>query len=232
MFGASLLPGVTVGRALGLDGMIRQPRGPEWQKVAREHTTREPAPTVPAGSRSGGGDTLLYLQSHADPRQSIHAPCPALPSSKAGHYAVHPYRWSDAMLEKHPPASPASPAPTVQAKWFKGGAEGLLDVTSMMGEPATWKRKGELWVRRLTPLECLRLQSGPDDFRWPDGISKTQKYKIVGNGVACRHGYALSKALAIADPVSKTVISLFCGGGLLDCGMHGRFWTYEPVGVL
>ena len=37
---------------------------------------------------------------------------------------VHSYRWSDAMLQKHPPASPASPAPTVQAKWFKGGAEG------------------------------------------------------------------------------------------------------------
>lgn len=32
------------------------------------------------------------------------------------------YRWSDAMLTKHPPAAGDEPAPTIQAKWFKGGA--------------------------------------------------------------------------------------------------------------
>ena len=43
-------------------------------------------------------------------------------------------------------------------------------------------------IRRLTPLECLRLQAFPDD--WFDGVevdgrplSDTQKYKLMGNSV-------------------------------------------------
>ena len=43
-------------------------------------------------------------------------------------------------------------------------------------------------VRRLTPLECERLQGWPDDFsRWrADGteISDSQRYRMIGNGVA------------------------------------------------
>lgn len=39
-------------------------------------------------------------------------------------------------------------------------------------------------VRRLTPLECLRLQGFPDD--WLDGLnlSDTAKYRMIGNSVA------------------------------------------------
>lgn len=37
-------------------------------------------------------------------------------------------------------------------------------------------------VRRLTPLECERLQGLPDD--WTAGISDTQRYKAIGNGMA------------------------------------------------
>lgn len=36
-------------------------------------------------------------------------------------------------------------------------------------------------VRRLTPIECERLQGFPDD--WTDGISDTQRYKCLGNAV-------------------------------------------------
>ena len=36
-------------------------------------------------------------------------------------------------------------------------------------------------VRRLTPLECTRLQSFPDG--WLDGISDSGKYKCLGNAV-------------------------------------------------
>lgn len=39
-------------------------------------------------------------------------------------------------------------------------------------------------VRRLTPLECLRLQGFPDYWLDIDGMSDTQKYKAVGNSVA------------------------------------------------
>ncbi len=36
-------------------------------------------------------------------------------------------------------------------------------------------------IRRLTPIECERLQSFPDG--WTEGISDTQRYKCLGNAV-------------------------------------------------
>jgi len=46
--------------------------------------------------------------------------------------------------------------------------------------------KDNLWIegtriRRLTPVECERLQAFPDG--WTDGISDTQRYKCLGNAV-------------------------------------------------
>ena len=35
--------------------------------------------------------------------------------------------------------------------------------------------------RKLTPLECMRLQTVPDDYLMP--VSNTQKYKMLGNGM-------------------------------------------------
>jgi DNA (cytosine-5)-methyltransferase 1 len=37
-------------------------------------------------------------------------------------------------------------------------------------------------IRRLTPIECERLQGFPDN--WTDGISETQRYKCCGNAVS------------------------------------------------
>ena len=36
-------------------------------------------------------------------------------------------------------------------------------------------------IRRLTPLECERLQGFPDG--WTEGVSDTQRYKTLGNAV-------------------------------------------------
>lgn len=38
----------------------------------------------------------------------------------------------------------------------------------------------ELHYRKLTPLECERLQTVPDDYT--EGVSNTQRYKMLGNG--------------------------------------------------
>jgi len=38
----------------------------------------------------------------------------------------------------------------------------------------------EGYIRKLTPIECERLQTLPDDYT--KGISKTQRYKCLGNG--------------------------------------------------
>jgi DNA-cytosine methyltransferase len=38
-------------------------------------------------------------------------------------------------------------------------------------------------IRKLTPIECERLQSLPDNYT--EGISNTQRYKALGNGFNC-----------------------------------------------
>lgn len=39
---------------------------------------------------------------------------------------------------------------------------------------------GDYYVRKLTPIECERLQTLPDGYT--EGVSQTQRYKAVGNG--------------------------------------------------
>jgi len=39
----------------------------------------------------------------------------------------------------------------------------------------------DLRIRRLTPIECERLQGFPDN--WTAGVSDTQRYKLLGNAV-------------------------------------------------
>jgi len=38
----------------------------------------------------------------------------------------------------------------------------------------------DMGIRRLTPLECERLQTVPEGYT--EGVSNTQKYKMLGNG--------------------------------------------------
>jgi len=40
---------------------------------------------------------------------------------------------------------------------------------------------GDSKIRRLTPLECERLQGFPDGYT--EGLSDTQRYKCLGNAV-------------------------------------------------
>lgn len=39
---------------------------------------------------------------------------------------------------------------------------------------------GEYTIRKLTPVECERLQNLPDNYT--EGVSDTQRYKMIGNG--------------------------------------------------
>ena len=39
-------------------------------------------------------------------------------------------------------------------------------------------------IRKLTPIECERLQSLPDNYT--EGVSNTQRYKAIGNGFNCK----------------------------------------------
>ena len=48
-------------------------------------------------------------------------------------------------------------------------------------------------IRRLTPIECERLQGFPDG--WTEGISDTQRYKCLGNAVTVNVVYEIAKRL-------------------------------------
>lgn len=272
MFGGDLLPAVTVGQALGLDGVYDARNdnvlGPD-----------RPCGTILGNAQATGGGAGHYaIQSHADPARGVDEPAQTLRSGGNGHdgccvrmiggiqrlvgrsiqhtkpvhgidepsltitdsqgtfsgVGIHEYRWSDAMLQKHPPASPASPAPTVQAKWFKGGAEGLVEIDTKqkrtrrsVDAPAlAGDSRHTLNVRRLTVDEVARLQSMPDDWVWPESVAKTHRYRVVGNGWACLLAKRLGEAFAESDSESETVVDLFCGGGLGAVGWHGRAWQY------
>ena len=68
---------------------------------------------------------------------------------------------------------------TLQAKANGGQSLNCTPSVPMIGEPPR-----KYIIRRLTPLECCRLQGFPDD--WTDGVegSDTAKYKMWGNGMA------------------------------------------------
>ena len=50
-------------------------------------------------------------------------------------------------------------------------------------------------IRRLTPIECERLQGFPDN--WTEGIPKTQRYKCLGNAVSVPVVKAVIEKLSI-----------------------------------
>lgn len=56
--------------------------------------------------------------------------------------------------------------------------------------------------RRFTVRECLRIQSVPDWYVLPDGLSLSAQYRIVGNGVASRVAYLIG--VALAEQLRKT----------------------------
>lgn len=62
------------------------------------------------------------------------------------------------------------------------GQDGKAPTLTTMGgghrEPKV--STSDITYRKLTPLECERLQTIPDN--WTDCVSKTQRYKMIGNG--------------------------------------------------
>jgi len=52
---------------------------------------------------------------------------------------------------------------------------------------------GDARIRRLTPTECERLQGFPDG--WTEGVSDTQRYKMMGNAVTVNVIYEIAKKI-------------------------------------
>lgn len=86
----------------------------------------------------------------------------------ADHYAV----FSRKRVDKFEPDSVAS---TESARQHK-------DATDLVLQPE--KENCPLLIRRLTPLECERLQGFPDGWTGIPGASDSHRYKALGNSVA------------------------------------------------
>lgn len=106
-------------------------------------------------------------------------------------------------------------------------------------------------VRRLTPLECERLQGYPDDWtdigEWTDGKGKkhesndTARYKALGNSIALPPWRWVLKRLCACYERDATMASLFDGIGgfpLIWERLNGRgscLWASEieefPIAV-
>jgi DNA (cytosine-5)-methyltransferase 1 len=112
--------------------------------------------------------------------------------------------------DKHPPLDPDKPARTVQSHIAKTSRDMLLPLelpaTAILGDPrmSTHEhhyRRNQYYFRRLTVRECLRLQSFPDWWAFPENISTSRRYKLVGEAVppifAYRVAVALGKALGM-----------------------------------
>ena len=57
-------------------------------------------------------------------------------------------------------------------------------------------------VRRLTPIECERLQGFPDN--WTQGVSDTQRYKQLGNAVTVNVIEAIGRKILECIPSNST----------------------------
>lgn len=99
----------------------------------------------------------------------------------------------------------------------------------------------EYVVRRLTPLECERLQGFPDGFTDIPGASDTARYKALGNSIALPQWQIVIDNMAKYLPEKATLGSLFDGiGGFPLCWerTHGKgtaIWASEiepfPIAV-
>ena len=100
---------------------------------------------------------------------------------------------------------------------------------------------GNYVVRRLTPLECERLQGFPDNFTNIPGASDTARYKALGNSIALPQWQIIIDNMAKYLPEKATLGSLFDGiGGFPLCWerTHGKgtaIWASEieafPIAV-
>ena len=65
-------------------------------------------------------------------------------------------------------------------RWREGGKTGTLAARARNDESCGQLAKIGHVIRKLTPVECERLQTVKDNYT--EGVSNTQRYKMIGNG--------------------------------------------------
>ena len=62
-------------------------------------------------------------------------------------------------------------------------------------------------IRKLTPLECERLQGFPDN--WTGELSDTQRYKLIGNAFSVEVISYILKFLKKKPTSTRNIITLY-----------------------
>jgi DNA (cytosine-5)-methyltransferase 1 len=94
--------------------------------------------------------------------------------------------------KKHPLLDPDKPSYTLYSHMAKSSRDALLPVSDhIMADYDTL----QIVYRRLTVRECLRIQSFPDWWRFPDGCPVSRRYKLVGEAVPPILAYRLAVAI-------------------------------------
>ena len=152
--GVDLCPTITA--AAGMSGN-NQPVLYENHGIDARYTGPHPvAPTLSARAGTGGNNLPLVEQ---EPLEGIGA---------TNHHAVFSRQRVDIFLE-------SDVVSTESARQYK-------DATDLICRPVT-DGTPQL-IRRLTPLECERLQGFPDGWTATPGASDSSRYKALGNSVA------------------------------------------------
>lgn len=127
----------------------------------------------------------------------------------------------------HDPMTILEPEPIIfDRAAFNQGVNAKFDFVASPGEtaptmtaqgPGAVARPGAYKVRRLTPLECERLQGYPDGWTNIPGASDAKRYKALGNSIALPFWqHLLNRIIPYCE--SKTMASLFDGiGGFPLC---------------
>lgn len=87
---------------------------------------------------------------------------------------------SSESISKYVPDKNAKYCDPYNKKIIKGDKSTTLRTNSSNGNMWVNEQQEDLTWRKLTPLECERLQTVPDNYT--EGVSNTQRYKMLGNG--------------------------------------------------
>ena len=75
-------------------------------------------------------------------------------------------------------------ASTQSARQHKDATDLVMDLNEAQNDLIPENETMVLLIRRLTPLECERLQGFPDGWTDIEGASDSARYKALGNSVA------------------------------------------------
>lgn len=172
----------------------------------------------------GNGQTAEALDMQEEKAQTLNC----MHDRQAVCYGIGGYN-SAGMLSSNP-NSGIYEAETIRTLDLNGGTPACNQ-----GGIAVCERIIRWIVRRLTPLECERLQGYPDGWTdigdWTDSQgrkrreSDSPRYKALGNSIALPFWYWMTKRMAQFLPEGATLGSLFDGiGGFPLCWetVHGK----------